>query len=317
MTATAPSDPGALTRWIRELRPEKSEHDPWTPQGWDVEPERSRAGTIDPTGTVFITNRECPFTCLMCDLWRYTTDESVPEGAVDAQVAAAIGQMPDVRHLKLYNAGNFFDDKAISAEDRDRIASRMGGFDTVIVESHPKLVDERVAAWRDACGTNVDVAMGLETVHPEVLPKLNKRMALADFEAATERLLAEGIQVRAFILVRPPFLTEDEGVEWACRSLEWAFSVGVECCSVIPTRSGNGALDALEASGEFSPPRLRSLESVAEHGIGLGRGRVFADLWDVERIADCPRCCVARIDRLRTLNLTQNEPPPVGCEVCT
>ena len=32
--------------------------------------------------------------------------------------------------------------------------------------------------------------------------------------------------MRAFILVRPPFLSEDEGLEWAKRSLDFAFAAG-------------------------------------------------------------------------------------------
>ena len=87
---------------------------------------------------------------------------------------------------------------------------------------------------------HLEVAMGLETVHPEVLAKLNKQMTLDDFERATRFLNERGIPVRAFILLRPPFLTEDEGVEWAIRSIELAFEWGIECCSVIPTRAGNG-----------------------------------------------------------------------------
>ena len=31
--------------------------------------------------------------------------------------------------------------------------------------------------------------------------------------------------MRAFILVRPPFLTDAEGLEWAKRSLDFAFSL--------------------------------------------------------------------------------------------
>lgn len=291
--------------WIRSLRSPKPDLDAWEPYAFEVEDELSRGGSVDPTGTVFITNRECPFTCLMCDLWQYTTDESVPLGAVDAQVETALAMMPDIRHVKLYNAGNFFDDRAITPEDRAAVAARVGGFETVVLENHPNLVDDRVAGWRDTAGTNVDVAMGLETIHPDVLPRLNKRMTADDFESATAKLLTVDINVRAFVLVRAPFMTEEEGVEWACRSVEWAFSVGVECCSVIPTRAGNGALDALAASGEFAQPSLASLEEVADHCVGLGKGRVFADLWDVDRIAACPDCLAARVDRLRTLNHTQ------------
>lgn len=305
------ADPSA---WIRSLRAPKAARDAWVPQAVEVEGERARDGSTQSVGTVFITNRECPFTCLMCDLWKYTTDESVPAGAVDRQVEIALSQMGDIRQVKLYNAGNFFDDRAISPGDRESIAARLGHLDAVIVENHPKLVDHRIAEFRDAAGTEVDVAMGLETVHPELLPRLNKRMTLSDFEAATGRLRADGLHVRAFILVRAPFMSEAEGVEWACRSIDFAFSVGVECCAVIPTRAGNGALDALASAGDFRPPTLASLESVAEYGVGLGHGRVFADLWDVDRLATCPGCTTLRLERLRTLNHTQAIPESVACD---
>ena len=37
----------------------------------------------------------------------------------------------------------------------------------------------------------LEIAMGLETVHPEVLRRLNKRMTLDDFERATTFLLQQ------------------------------------------------------------------------------------------------------------------------------
>ena len=85
-------------------------------------------------------------------------------------------------------------------------------------------------------------------------------------------------------MLRPPYLDEAEGVEWAKRSLRYAFDVGVECCVVIPTRDGNGAMERLRAEGLWAPPRLESLEEVLEYGVGLRRGRVFADLWDIEKL---------------------------------
>ena len=61
--------------------------------------------------------------------------------------------------------------------------------------------------------------MGLETAHPEVLRRLNKGMTLDDFSRAADFLRRNGIGVRAFLLLRPPYLDEAEGVEWAKRSL--------------------------------------------------------------------------------------------------
>ncbi len=161
---------------------------------------------------------------------------------------------------------------------------------TVIIECHPRLVDERCLRFRDQLGGELEVAMGLETIHPEVLPRLNKRMTLDDYHRAAGFLRKHGIFIRAFILLRPPYLAEAEGVEWACRSLEFAFDNGVKCCVVIPTRSGNGAIDLLQQQGHFSPPTLSSLERVLEWGIDRQKGRVFVDLWDIDKLFECPLC---------------------------
>jgi radical SAM enzyme (TIGR01210 family) len=317
----ARSEPPAFgtDRWVLSLRPPRAEADPWRPQAFFVEPERTRQGTVEDVATLFLTNRECPFRCLMCDLWKHTTDRRVPDGAIAAQVEWALRSLtlparhPPARHVKLYNAGNFFDAQAIPPADLPRLAELLGPFDTAIVECHPLLVGPRCLAFRDLIRPALQVAMGLETIHPEVLPRLNKRMTLADFEQAAGFLVGHGIDVRAFLLLRPPFLGEAEGVEWARRSIEYAFDRGVECCVVIPTRAGNGAMEWLQERGLFAPPRLASLEEVLEFGVGLGRGRVFADLWDVGKLFDCPRCGPARARRLQVMNLTQTVPPPIPC----
>jgi archaeosine synthase beta-subunit len=123
-------------------------------------------------------------------------------------------------------------------------------------------------------------------------------MTLADFAAAIRRLRADGTSARAFILVRPPFLTDAEGLEWARRSLDFAFSAGVECCSLIPTRAGNGAMDELARDGRFAPPSLDALEAALEYGLSLGAGRVFLDLWDIERLAPGQPERIARLARM-------------------
>ena len=249
----------------------------------------------------------------MCDLWKNTTDERVPEGAIAGQMEYALARLPPARHVKLYNAGNFFDAQAIPPADWPRIAELLNSFQTVIVENHPHLLGERCLAFRDLLRPSLEIAMGLETVHPDVLPRLNKQMTLAEFEKAVRFLTSHHIAVRAFVLLRPPFLDGEQGVHWAKKSIRFAFEVGVECCVVIPTRAGNGAMEELQRQGLFAPPRLESLEEVMEYGIGLGRGRVFADLWDLARFFACPHCGPARAARLHTLNLTQKTAPPVAC----
>jgi archaeosine synthase beta-subunit len=300
-------------RWIVGNRGIKNAVDPQKPYAWLVEKERTASGKIEDTAVIFLTNRECHFHCLMCDLWKNTTDESVPAGAIPHQIEWALNQLPDAKHLKLYNSGSFFDGRAIPVEDYPGIASRISYFETVIIESHPRLINEKCLQFREMLKPELQVALGLETVHPDILRKLNKRMTLEDFTNAVGFLNQHGISSRAFILLRPPFLSESEGIYWAERSLDFAFDAGVECCTVIPVRPGNGAMDLLMERKLFSPPHIRSLEKVLEYGLKLNAGRVFADVWDLSLFSTCNECLGKRTSRLIEMNLNQKIPDPVIC----
>lgn len=293
------------TRAIRESRGPRNPVDPRRPYAFLSEEEHSRFGVAEPVSTLFLTNRECPFHCLYCDLWKNTTEETIAAGLIPEQIGWALSQLPPARHIKLYNSGNFFDPRAIPPEDWPSIARRVQDFDTVIVENHPRLTDERCLAFRDQLSGELEVAMGLETIHPEVLPRLNKGMTLADFDRAVEFLGTHGIATRAFILLRPPYLGEEAGLEWALRSVEYAFARGVRFCAVIPTRGGNGIMEQLRSQGQYAPPTLGTLERVLEAGLAMGRGRVTVDLWDAERLTPGEPDAARRIDRLARMNLSQ------------
>jgi radical SAM enzyme (TIGR01210 family) len=295
MLAVYPESAAERDRWIAGRRGARAELDPRRPWAFFAEEERSKDGEVVPVATVFLTNRECPWRCLMCDLWKNTLAESAPLGAIPEQIDYALGRLPAARQIKLYNSGSFFDPRAIPVEDYPAIAERVRLFERVIVENHPALVGEAAVRFRDLVGRPLEVAMGLETAHPEILQKLNKRMTVEQFRGAADFLRANGIDLRVFILVKPPFMREEEAVEWAARSVDFAFACGATAITLIPTRGGNGAMEDLS----FEPPRLETLEAAFQYGLGLRRGRVFVDLWDV-RSDDA-----ARLERLRELNLRQ------------
>ncbi len=328
----APYPRGSRERaeWILARRPPRHVVDARKPSAFLVEDERAESGEVARVATIFLTNRECPWRCLVCDLWRNTLTESVPPGAIPEQIDFALRQLAVARasspqgihdsglearatQIKLYNAGSFFDPRAIPPEDFPAIAERVRGFERVIVESHPALIGDSVLRFRDLLAGRLEVAMGLETVEPAVLEKLNKRMTLDRFAKAAAFLRAHDISLRVFVLVKPPFLDEAAALEWARRSVDFAFDCGAGVVSLIPTRAGNGALEALAASGDFSPPKLETLEAAFDYGIGLQRGRVFADLWDLENFSECAACFPSRRERLQEMNLRQVVVPRVAC----
>jgi len=294
-----------LTQQILSLRGPRNLLDPIRPWHFLSEPEFSRHGRVEAVSTVFLTNRECPFHCLMCDLWQNTLTESLPPGLIPEQIDFALRQLPPAPHIKLYNSGNFFDPAAIPPRDLPAIAQRVQHFDTVIVENHPRLCTDRCDQFQQLCGTQLEIAIGLETAHEPTLARLNKQMTLADFAAACQLLLKQQILIRTFILLKLPWSSEQEGIEQALQSVRFAFDCGVSCCSVIPVRAGNGMLDHLQREGRFTPPKLSSLELVLRETLSWQRGRVFADLWDVARFADSPDSAEQQLQRLLDMNLRQ------------
>lgn len=250
-----------------------------------VEDEISARGVVGPVSTVFLTNRRCPWQCVMCDLWKNTLSETVPVGAIPAQIEHALAHLPAARDIKLYNSGSFFDPHAIPPEDYGAIAAMVQPFERTIVECHPALIGDECLRFRNMLPGRFEIAMGLETVDPEVLPKLNKGMTLDLFARAARFLRNNDIDLRVFILLQPPFMAAADAVYWAERSLDFAFDCGATAATVIPTRGGD------------TPPSPEMLEASVRYGLALKRGRVFSDLWDM------PQSCVR--ERLRAMNLTQ------------
>lgn len=313
VTSPYPIHGAERDQWIIARRPARETLDPLLPYAFLLEEEFSAASEVVPVATIFLTNRECQWRCVMCDLWRNTLTESVPIGAIPQQIDHALANLPPARQIKLYNSGSFFDRNAIPVQDYPAIAGRANQFERTIVESHPALINQSCLRFRDLLSNRLEVAVGLETAHPKILEKLNKRITLNQFSVAAEYLRLNEVDLRVFILVQPPFMKSDEALYWAERSLNFAFDCGATAATLIPTRGGNGAMEVLAQLGEFTPPRLDIVESAMEYGLNLRHGRVFVDLWDLQNTVSPCDCHRLRIERLRMMNLTQRILDRIDC----
>jgi radical SAM enzyme (TIGR01210 family) len=305
--------PHISTAAIRARRGSKAPVDPRHADHFFREQERSAAGVIEDIGTVFLTNRECPFTCVFCDLWQHTLDQPTPRGAIVAQLEEALPQLMPASVIKLYNAGNFFDPQAIPPADWPAIATLVKDTQVVIVENHPRLTDERVLRFRDLLSGRLEVALGLETAHPETLARLNKQMTVADFERSARWLREHDCDVRAFVQLGLTGTDEAADIEWTVRSIETAFAAGAQTVSVIVARASSGVMQDWQLQGLFTPPRLETLHTVQERGLALKAGRVFVDLWNAEQFATCATGAARQIEALKQMNLTQIPQPWPVC----
>ena len=308
----------AVDQRIRSLRPPKVLVDPYVAQGSVVEPERRPNGKIEQTLTVFLTGAECPFTCSFCDLWRFTIDGPTPPGALPHQLKGVLETLDGsvVDRVKLYNASNFFDLRAVPAEDLPALARLVAPFAGITVESHASTVGVRTVEFAHQIPGRLEVAVGLETVHPVALAQINKRLDLARFDQAAQFLAENDIDLRVFVLLGTPHVPANESVEWTVRSVEYAVGRGAAMVSIIPVRCGNGELERLQSRGDFTPSTLSELEEVLDRCSRFAGSVVTADLWDVERLPACESCGPARVERLRRLNISGVAAPRIGCAKC-
>ena len=260
-----PDQAAARDRFIVDLRGPRALHDPWRFQDLSIDQEPTGDGGLARVGTVFLTGRECPWRCAMCDLWRSTTRDDTPAGAIPAQIEAARRHWADrgerISKIKLYNASNFFDPRAVPEGDYPAIGATLAGLDQVIVESHPSLIGDRVDRFLEVLdGPTLEVAMGLETANPAALDALNKRMTLDDFRRAADALRRRNVSVRVFVLIGPPFVPAAEQDEWLLKSVAFAEACGAAVISLIPTRAGNGTMEALVAQKLFQPPTAEDVD---------------------------------------------------------
>lgn len=282
---------GALeaARSWRDLRPPKAPLDPFAEPAWQLEEERQPDGGRAACLTVFLLGRECPFTCVYCDLWQHTLDHDTPPGALprqlDLALAAAGPALRPAAILKLYNASNFFDPRAVPREDDAALLQRARPFAKLVVESHARLLGRRCLAYAEALEGRLQVAIGFESAHPAVLERIGKGVTVADLRRAAAFLAEAGIGLRAFVLIGAPFLPRRERPEWTRRTCELALEQGAEQVVLIPLRASPGELARLVRSGEVELPDLAEVEETVDLCAPLAPPRMLLDSWDLGRLA--------------------------------
>lgn len=293
---------------IRKLRSEKREWPPESPAGICLQQEATVDRKSVWVGTIFLVGAECSFTCSMCDLWKYTLAGPTVEGHIPKQIESVLNELETCQWIKLYNASNFFDPRSVPVEDLPRIAELCSRFDRVIVENHP-----RMSRWREIdtfvenLKSKLEIAMGLETVHPTALRILNKEMSVSDFERTANLLNDRRIDVRAFLLSHVPGIEKGAALEWCLKSVDFAARCGLRHISLIPTRAGNGWMDQLIARGQFSLPTALEMEELMVEALRWSEKSVVSlDTWDWHLLAGhCNICRDLRLKRMESVNILQ------------
>jgi uncharacterized Fe-S cluster-containing MiaB family protein len=189
--------------------------------------------------------------------------------------------------IKIYTSGSFLDEREVPAETRRAIAETFGDRDRMVVESLPDFVDRETIREFTEQGLDCDVAIGLETATDRVRRDcVNKYFEFSDFEDACAEARAVGAErpppderaatdgsreqgsgaIKAYLLMKPPFLSEGEAVEDMKRSVRRCLAVeGCHTVSMNPCNVQNYTMvEDLFHDGGYRPPWLWSVADVLE-----------------------------------------------------
>jgi len=274
----------AHNRAMREIRARKDEtYDPTEPTRVWLDEDNTPDGVYDSL-TIILNTGGCRWAraggCTMCGY----VAESVEGGSVGhenlmAQVKVCLDHEREhadepAAQVKIYTSGSFLDEREVGAETRRAIAETFADRDRIVVESLPDFIDaERVAEFTDR-GLATDIAVGLETATDRVRHDcVNKYFDFAEFERAAADAADAGAGVKAYLLMKPPFLSEAEAVAdmessvRRCADVEGCHTVSMNPCNV----QRHTMVEDLYHGDGYRPPWLWSvaevLESTAEEDV--------------------------------------------------
>lgn len=227
--------------------------------------------------------------------------------------------------LKLFTSGSFFDPKEVAVgvqEEILRCLQQHVGVRKVVVETRPEFVDDE--SLGRACSVffkPFEIAVGLESASDLVRSFcVNKGFTFDDFRKACRIAARWGVSVKAYLLLKPPFLSEGDAIRDAVESVSRvAGCVQMVSLNVCNVQRGT-LVEWLYRRGGYRPPWLWSVVEVlkmakrANPGVVLISDPVGAG--SLRGPSNCGECSGVVAGLIREFSLSQDPGvfEGVGCD---
>jgi radical SAM enzyme (TIGR01210 family) len=244
--------------------------------------DQERLGdVVAPALTLIMKSGGCGWNrCIMCGYrhFRYTCDEASLAGLIRSQLRWVEERFSGQEYgmVKIFTSGSLLDPREVPPDMRREILTAFRGR-AVVVETRPEFVTgDAVRECLEDLDTgsgpvSFSVAIGLETSDDGIREKcINKGFSFGDFQAASRTARRAGAGVKAYLLQKPPYLTERESIEDVIRSVHdvhpHADAISLNPCTV---QKGT-EVERLWRHRAYRPPYLWSVIlalSKAEGGV--------------------------------------------------
>jgi archaeosine synthase beta-subunit len=244
--------------------------------------------------------------CSMCGYAKDTLGRSATPAELGEQLDRALARYRDEPYVKVYTSGSFLDDREVDPESRRRLVAAFAGrARRFLFETLPEFATPAaIRPLQDAFPGELEVALGLESTDPTVLGRfVHKNAPPTEYLAAGDRVRQLGARAKAYLLLKPPYLTESESVADVVRSVGEA-APHFDALSINPVHIQNGTVvEWLYRRGRYRPPWLWSVVDALREGAEVRGGARLVSFPTAGGLArgphncgDCDRAVLAAIE---------------------
>lgn len=271
-----------IRKWAKDLRNLRESLDfSWIhPVDWELKwsnihgkPTKSLTITLTPSGCKWIEHGGCT----MCGEYEGSTKgKSISPEFHMAQFAKAISDYYPLYHpewLRIYQEGNYVNPQEVEENIQIailRLASSLTGIKRITIESMAKYItNENAKELRKAVPEDIELEIGMGFEGEDDVVRnvcVNKGETIEDYERAISILKDNNIRSLGYVVLKPPFLTEQEAIEEAILTINRGDELGFDALSLQPLTIHKYSLaHALYSVKEYELPWLWSVIEVAKH----------------------------------------------------
>jgi len=238
------------------------------------------------------------------------SDRNMTPDGITRQFEYAVRDLGEVGFLKIYTSGSFLDEHEVPSNIAAAILGHCKEKNIrLLFESRPEYVTERRLDEVVAIHDNLEVALGLESSNDRILKySINKGFKCADYVRAAKLVEEKGLDIRTYVLLKPPFLTEAEAMKDSISTIAFAAKESVTV-SLNPVNVQKGTLvEKLWMNWAYRPPWLWTILEVLKSASKLGT-RIVCDPTGggKERGAhNCGKCDETILHSLKAYSLSQD-----------
>lgn len=209
--------------------------------------------------------------CSMCG-YNSGPKVEVPSSSILRQFENGLKVLGEIRFLKVYTSGSFLDEDEVDPDVVDAILKTCNDRGLrLLFETRPEYVSPARIGRIQLLHEDLEVALGLESANDTVLRcSVNKGFSVKDYDRAAEVLREKEIDIRTYVLLKPPYLTEAEAMRDSVATMAYAAPVS-KTLSLNPVNVQKGTLvERLWRSWSYRPPWLWSVMEVLRSTEDLG-----------------------------------------------